>query len=394
MAEFDHYDVVIIGGAMMGASVAWHLACASDFQGRILVIERDPSYASAGTSLSNSCIRQQFSTEVNVRVSQYGVDFVRSFRELVAGDAPDIPFHEFGYLYLADTAEFADQLRVNQALQAGLGAGTVILEPDEIAARFGFFDLSGIKLASFGTRDEGYFDAISMFDSWRRMARRAGVEFMQGEVCAVHHGGARVISVGLESGEIIGCGTVVNAAGTRGAQVAALAGLDIPVEARKRYTYVFDAQNPLPQVLPLTVDPSGVHIHSDGALYMAGGAPDNDVAVAPDDFGVDHDLWEEKFWPAIATRIPAFEAVKLVNSWLGHYAYNRLDQNAIIGAHPGMENFIFVNGFSGHGLQQAPAMGRGVAELICHGCYRTLDLSELGVERVLLGRGLRETAII
>lgn len=389
------YDVVTIGGAMMGSAVAWYLSCASDFQGRILVVERDPTYEFASTSHTNSCMRQQFSSAVNIRISQYCADFIRNFRDHICDhNAPDIHVHNFGYLYLADTDAFANHLRRVQGVQASLGAGTQILTPDQIAERFPFYDLSGIILGSFNNVDEGYFDGATIFDWWRRMARRAGVEFLTGEVCGITRNGAQIDSVTLKSGAVISAGTVVNAAGPRGADVAAMAGLDLPVEPRKRYTYVFDAQVPLGQDLPLTVDPSGVHVRTDGAYYMVGAAPDNDAPVAPDDFTFDHGLWENKVWPALANRIPAFEAIKVINSWVGHYAYNRLDQNAIIGPHPDVENFIFLNGFSGHGFQQAPAMGRGVAELITHGDFRTLDLSELGIGRILRGGGALETAVI
>jgi glycine/D-amino acid oxidase-like deaminating enzyme len=135
-------------------------------------------------------------------------------------------------------------------------------------------------------------------------------------------------------------------------------------------------------------------MRSDGQYYLCGCPPDDDPAVDFDDFHLDHAIWEDKVWPAIATRIPAFEAVKVINSWVGHYAYNTLDQNAIIGPHSQVSNFLFVNGFSGHGFQQSPAMGRGMSELITYGEYRTLDLSELGFERIAAGRPFLERAII
>jgi glycine/D-amino acid oxidase-like deaminating enzyme len=173
-----------------------------------------------------------------------------------------------------------------------------------------------------------------------------------------------------------------------------MAGLHIPVEPRKRFTFVFDAAQPLDRDLPLTIDPSGVHVRTDGAYYMAGCAPDDDCAVDYKDFDMDHTIWMDKAWPAIATRIPQFDAVKVVNEWVGHYAYNTLDQNAIIGLHPDMDNFIFVNGFSGHGLQQSPAMGRGVSELIIYGRFRTLDLTPLGCGRIVENKPLTEQAVI
>jgi len=142
------------------------------------------------------------------------------------------------------------------------------------------------------------------------------------------------------------------------------------------------------------VDPSGIHVRTDGRYYMCGGPPDHDPAVAFDDFAMDHSIWEEKLWPALAARIPAFESIKGINSWVGHYAFNTLDQNAIFGPHPEVDNFIFVNGFSGHGFQQSPAMGRGVSEIIAYGEFRGLDLSALSYERVLDNRPFLEKAVI
>jgi glycine/D-amino acid oxidase-like deaminating enzyme len=147
--------------------------------------------------------------------------------------------------------------------------------------------------------------------------------------------------------------------------------------------------------LPLTIDPSGVHMREvGGGTYMIGGHADHDPAVDFDDFAMDYGIWQDKIWPAIATRIPAFEAVKVISEWVGHYDYNTLDQNAVTGPHPRVQNFLFLNGFSGHGLQQSPAMGRGTAEWIIHGGYRTLDLSAFHYDRVAAGQGIVEGAII
>ena len=392
----SNYDVVIIGGAMMGASVAWFLSAHPGFDGSVLVVERDPSYEFSSTAHTNSCLRQQFSQPINVQVSRFGAQYVRNFRQFM-GDDPDVPdlhFHDFGYLYLAGTQDGADALRAAQAMQIQQGAATRLMTPEQMAQAYPFYDLSGIKLGSYGPVDEGYFDGGTMFDWWRRRARNAGVEYVQGEVTGIGTDGARVNAVLLADGTRITCGTVVNAAGPRAAQVAGMAGLSLPVEPRKRYTFVFEAARPLQCDLPLTVDPSGMHVRTDGAYYMAGHPPRTDGPVAPDDFVAHHDLWEDVVWPAIATRIPQFDALKLRQSWVGHYAYNTLDQNAIVGPHPDLANFLMINGFSGHGLQQSPAMGRGVAELIASGCYETLDLTPFVYDRIPAGRVLRERAII
>lgn len=382
---------------MYGASVAWWLSRNPDFDGSILVVERDPTYEFASTSHTNSCIRQQFSAEVNVKISQFGAEFIHGFKGFMQDDeAPEIVLQSDGYLYLADTAEFADTLREAQKTQQRLGAGTKFMTAEEIAQDYPFYNLDGIIGGNHNRIDEGYFDGGTIFDWWRRKARARGVEFLHNEVVAItaNATGARIESITLSSGEVISCGTLVNCAGPRAAHVARMAGLNIPVEPRKRYTYIFAAEKPLESVLPLTIDPSGVHMRSDGKYYLAGGRADDDPAVAFDDFSQDHAIWENKIWPALATRVPAFEAIKLINSWVGHYAYNVFDQNAIVGPHSSLKNFLFVNGFSGHGLQQSPAIGRGVAELICYGEYRTLDLTALGYERIEGSVPLHEKAVI
>ena len=394
----DSYDVVIVGGAIYGSSVAWFLTSNPDFDGRILVVERDPTYEFASTSHTNSCIRQQFSEPINVQISQFGAEYVKNFRSFMCNDpeVPSLRLHSFGYLYLADNEAFATVLRENQRIPAALGAGTKHITADEIAESYPFYNLDGIIAGNHNLIDEGYFDGNSLFDWWKRKAKQRGVEFLTNEVIAMNRNAAetQVESVILASGEVVACGTVVNCSGPRAALTARMAGIEIPVEPRKRFTFVFDAAQPLDRDLPLTIDPSGVHMRTDGKYYMAGCPPNDDGPVDHTDFTDDHAIWEDKVWPVLATRVPQFEAIKLRQSWVGHYAYNTLDQNAILGRHPQMQNFIFCNGFSGHGLQQSPAIGRGLSELITYGGYRTLDLSPLGYERVAENRPLIEKAVI
>jgi glycine/D-amino acid oxidase-like deaminating enzyme len=299
-------------------------------------------------------------------------------------------------MYLADNDAFANTLRESHKVQVNCGAGTRIMTADEIKIEYPFYNLEDIVVGSHNTVDEGYFDGGTLFDWWKRSAREKGVEYIDNEVVAMNRNsnGTRVESVVLKSGETISCDAVVNASGPRAVKTSRMAGIELPVEPRKRYTFIFDAAYPLDRDLPLTIDPSGVHMRTDGAYYLAGCPPDDDPAVDYDDFEQDFSIWEEKAWPAIANRIPQFEAIKLVNSWAGHYAYNTLDQNAILGRHTIVENFIFLNGFSGHGLQQSPAMGRGTAELITYGEYRTLDLSAFHYQRIERNEPFNEKAII
>ncbi len=391
----NSYDVIIIGGAIMGSSAAWFLAANRDFNGSVLVIERDLSYSTAASALSVSGIRHQYSNAINVNMSLYGTEFIRNF-ETSLGNDPDVPpvsFEERGYMFLA-SADKAHILRENQAVQAGCGAATVLMTPDEITQKFPFYNLDDIELGSFNGSGEGWFDGYGMMQSFQRMARKGGVEYIANEVVGIERNGNRIISVTLKSGEVIGCGILVNAAGTRAPLLARMADIALPIVPRKRSVFVFDCRESLGQPLPLTIDPSGVYCRSEGGLYITGKPPENDDDADLNDFDVDYAQFEQDIWPVLANRISAFEAIKMIRGWVGHYDYNLFDQNAIIGAHPEVGNFMFANGFSGHGLQQAPAVGRGLVELIVYGEYRELDLSELSYERILANEPFIEKAII
>ncbi|EXA36156.1 hypothetical protein FOVG_13255 [Fusarium oxysporum f. sp. pisi HDV247] len=394
------YDVVIIGGATSGSAIAWFLVSNPDFKGKVLVVEKDPSLAYSATQASNNCMRQQFATEINVKIAQYAAEFVKDFRKNLKCEdddgIPDIPIRNFGYLYLADTSEFAAVLEEDQKLQANCGSGTKMLSVDEIASQYPFFALDDIKTGSLNTVDEGAFDALGMVHGLRKKAQQLGVDYINNEVVGMTRVGNKVTSVTLKTGESINVGNVVNAAGTRAAEVSCLAGIDLPIEARRRYTYIFSVDEPLSQDLPLTIDPTGVHMRSYGKKdYLVGCPPIGpDVAVNPDDFSYAEDVWTLKMLPILKKRVPQFSTAKVTHSWMGHYEFNTFDHNAIIGPHNEVSNLSFCVGFSGHGSQQAPACGRGVAELITYGEFRTLDLSALSYGRIARNEPLMERAVI
>jgi glycine/D-amino acid oxidase-like deaminating enzyme len=183
---------------------------------------------------------------------------------------------------------------------------------------------------------------------------------------------------------------VVNAAGPRAASVAAMAGLDLPVVAVKATSFAFKAESPIADC-PIILDRVlAMQLKPEGELYVCA-APGGAMAAGPDDFDVDMDLFEQEVWPRVAARVPQFERLRLARGWVGHVEWNRLDGNPVLGRHPERDNLYFITGFSGHGVQHAPAAGRAIAELILHGEYRSLDLARFGYERVIRGEPYPET---
>ena len=395
LAGQKNYDVVIVGGAVNGSATAYFLANNPDFTGSILVIERDPSYAQSATALSSSSIRVQFSNPINIHISQYGAEFIRNFSETmqVGDEKPDLTFHENGYLFLADQKGY-DVLKRLHHTQTQNGAQIDLLNTQQLIQKFPWVNPDTLVGATYGRADEGWFDNYGMVNGFRRKARSLGAEYIDNEVVDILREGNKVVGIRLKTGETIGCGTLVNCAGTRGAKIARMAKLDIPVETRRRSLFVFNCRTPLEGKIPLTIDPTGVFFRPEGQFYLGGTYPKVDPEVDPEDFDVLHDEFDEEVWPVLAERVPAFEAIKVVNSWAGHYDYCVLDHNAIIGPHNEVSNFFFCNGFSGHGLQQAPAVGRGLSELIIYGKYRTLDLSPLSYQRIIENKPFLEDSVI
>jgi sarcosine oxidase len=395
MSQAERADVVIIGGAIMGSAVATFLAGRPDFDGRIVVIERDPTFRTSSTTLSAASIRQQFSTPLNIAISQFGIQLIKDPGRFLAvdGEAPTLDFVENGYLFLATDAGQA-VLESNHATQRSMGVAVELLTPAELRARFAWIATGDLAGASYGLADEGWFDAYALLQAFRRKARSLGVVERTGEVSALERDGDRISAVLLADGSRIDAGWVVNAAGPRAAQIAEMAGIGLPVRPRKRLVYHFEAPVSL-GAAPLTTDPSGIYFRPEGPAYLAGFSPLDGMAD-PDtlDLVADRGPFESFVWPALAHRVPAFDHLRLLDSWAGHYEVNTLDANGILGPHSVVRNLLFANGFSGHGLQQAPAVGRGLAEWIATGGYETLDLSPLGFDRIARGEPIRELNII
>lgn len=387
------YDVVIIGGGIVGSSAAYFLK-KQGFTGSIALIERDTSYAKGCTARSCGGIRQQFSTPENIRLSKFGLNILRHLKEEFGPEA-DVSFRELGYLILA-SENGRTILEENHAVQIANGADNVLLDPEGLAKQFPWLVTDGLALGCFGRSGEGWLDPYSLMSLFRKAAVAKGVTLIQGEVASLRKAAGKAVSLTLADGREIVCGTIVNAGGTGAGALARMAGIDLPVGPRKRYVYVLDCPGASEALhrAPLTVDISGIYFRPEGQQFICGLSPEEGDEPREMDWEVDYAWFEERIWETLAARVPAFEAIKVVNAWVGHYDYNALDQNAVIGPHPELSNFLFANGFSGHGLQQGPGAGNAIAELILHGSYRTIDLARFGFERIAKNAPLFERNVI
>ncbi len=376
----------------MGSALAFWLT-RLDPRVSVTVIERDPTYTRASSALSAASIRQQFTTPVNIQIARASIDFLRSAIEFLAVDGaqPDIGLTEAGYLYLATNAT-AESLRRAHAIQTQHGAPVALLGPEQLAERFPWLETSDLAAGTLGLAGEGWYDGYLLLTAFARKARSQGARFVRGEVATVEVQASRVVAVSLADGSRLECGYLVNAAGPWARSVARLAGVDLPVFARRRTVYVVSCPTPL-RPFPLLIDTSGFWMRPEGTAFIAGLPPG---AVDPDDAPLEpeYEAFESQLWPALAARVPAFEAARLERAWAGYYEMNVFDHNGIVGLHPRLRNLGFLNGFSGHGMQQGPIVGRGLAELLLHGHFTSMDLSSLSFERLERGQPLLELNVI
>ncbi|KDO33569.1 hypothetical protein SPRG_01596 [Saprolegnia parasitica CBS 223.65] len=411
MASSKVRDVLIVGGGVMGCSTAYHLAAKAAGSLRITVLERSFAYKRTSAVLSAGGIRMQFSEKPNIEMSQYGLSFLRNAPTALAvpgHDPVDVNFVQNGYLFLA-TEKGQATLSNNHAVQRSVGAPVELFTPEKLSQRFPWLATNDIVAGALGVRDEGWFDPWAYLTGLKRKCAHLGVEFIEGELdgpMTVANDTIERVTIKTTNGDGVSItpGHVVNASGAWAQWVASAAGVnDLPVRARKRTIFVFQCPEAATWTgdacSPLVVDPSGVYFRPEGCSgqFICGVSPDaaNDPDCESDDvLQPDYALFDDVIWPTIANRVPAFEAIKMVNAWAGFYDYNTFDHNAIIGQHPDRKNFYCINGFSGHGLQQSPAAGRGIAELILDGGYTSLDLSCFGLERVRANQPFFEKNIV
>ncbi len=388
--------VVVIGGGAVGAAVALFCKRLGGAAVDVQVVEPDPGLARASSALSAGSVRQQFSNAINVQMSLFGHAVISQATDWlgVDGQPVHVGWVPGAYLFCASAAGAA-ALRHNHAVQRAAGAQVALLPPAALAARLPWLNTTDMALASLGLAAEGWLDGFAFARALAAQARHLGALWLRDAVVGLQQHDGRLVAATLASGQVLQADAFVNAAGPWAGSVGALAGLPVPVFARRRTVFVFDCPTPLPPT-PLVVDGSGCWFRSEGSGFIGGwspGAGDPD----PDDMPLDQpDLaqFEERLWPALAQRVPVFEALRLRHAWAGYYEVHPLDHNALIGAHPLCANFWLCNGFSGHGLQHAPAAARGLAELMLTGAFQSLDLSAFSPQRVLAGQAFTELAII
>ena len=385
------YDIIIVGGGIMGCSSAYHLT-AADSNLKVAVIERDLTYSNASTTLSMANARIQFSLKENVQISLHALDVLEKFEEKMAVDdnIPSISYRREGNLFLVDEAARASAEQAF-ALQKGLGCDVEWWTLEDIREHFPLYEPKGFIGGTFGPKD-GHFDAYSVLMGYRAKARAQGARFIQDEVAGILAQGKQVAGVKLLSGETLSSGIVINCTGAWARDVAKTVGVDLPVYPVKRQIFALDTAVKPEHPLPLTILPSGLYFRSEiGGLILLGKSMEEDPVGY--NFSWDDKRFMELLWPELAEFVPAFDTLKLVRGWAGLYAENTLDGNAILGEWPEMKGFYLANGFSGHGLQQGPAVGRYLSELIT-AQTPTLDLSIFHPERILENRPLSEHGLV
>jgi glycine/D-amino acid oxidase-like deaminating enzyme len=384
-------DIIIVGGGVMGASIAYHLL-ADGFAGTVTIVERDPSYEFASTTRSVGGVRQQFSTEVNIRIGLYSVEAYERFDQEMAldGEPAHAEFQQRGYLFLADESNWA-VLNAQYRLQRSLGVEVELLGPEEIRRRLPHLRVERLRGGFWGKR-AGYLDPYGVLQGYLRKARSLGAAYLHAEVVRILRRGRRVVGVETQDGRQLVGDEVVLCAGAWSGELAATAGAPLPVQPIPRMVYCFDPAEKFDYELPLVIDPEGLYFrHESGRQVLTGKARPEEPGFR---FQWDRDYFMEDLWPRLAQWVPSFECLKLIRGWAGLYAVCTLDENALLGRYPGLEGLYVATGFSGHGLQQAPAVGKGISELIRTGRYETLDLSPLGVERILTGKAERERGVV
>lgn len=385
----NNYDVIMVGGGVMGCAIAYYLLKA-DSRLNVALIEQDPTYARASTPLSDGNTRLQFNIKENIQMSLYGLEVLASFAEDMAvdGDKPDVAFRQQGNLFIIDEAS-REESQQGLALQQSLGAAVEWLTPDEIRQIYPLYNLAGCVGGTLGRLD-GTMSPLAVLLAYKKKAIALGAHFIQAEVSELLKNQNRISGVKLASGDTLAAPVVVNAAGPWAAKIAQTVGVNLPIQSIKREVTVVETPARPDKILPAIFFPSGLYgIHEGEGLFMWGKSLADDP-ITYDDFTWERSRFEELLWPELVELIPAFDRLKVVRGWAGLYEVNTFDGNAILGEWPELNGFFLANGFSGHGFQQCHAVGRYLAELITTQ-PPTLDLSIFSPRRILENKPVFES---
>jgi glycine/D-amino acid oxidase-like deaminating enzyme len=386
----ETYDVVIVGGGVIGSSTAYHLMAAEPL--KVAVIEKDPTYAKASTSLCIGNVRIQFNLKENIQISQYAYEFMEDFEEKmeVDGDRPKISWHRDGNLFLVEEQDKATAEN-DLAMQKELGCNVEWWSKRKIKERLTQCNLDNYAGATYGP-DEGTMDPYAVLMAFKTKARSLGAEFKTDEAVEISTERGSVTGVKLSSGNELTAKIVLNCAGPWAGELAKTAGLEIPVVPIKRQVFAVDPKVKQDSLPRLTVLPSGLYMarETGGLLLVSKTMAEDPIGF---DFSWDDKRFTEIVWPELAEFIPDLDTLKLMRGWAGLYAVNTLDANAILGEWPELKGFYLANGFSGHGFQQAAAVGRHMVELIT-GVDPSLDLSVFGTERIIENKPIVTNVIV
>lgn len=383
------YDVIMVGGGVMGCATAYYLL-KFDPTLKVALVEKDPTYEKASTPLSDGNIRVQFNVKENILMSMYGLEVLKTFAtDMAVGDEkPDVGFRQQGNLFIANEAS-QEEARAGLALQQSLGCQVEWLEPEQIKQVYPFYNLEDCAGGTLGHQD-GSMSPLDFLLAYKKKAVSMGAAFIHAEVSAVLRKGNRVMGVRLTNGDILSAGSVVNSAGPWAPKVAMTANVSLPILPTKRQVFVLETEARSEKILPAIFFPSGLYLFHEGAGHFTCGKSLQTDPVGYDDFEWDRRVFEEQLWEELVGYLPAFDRLKVTQGWAGLYEMNTFDGNAILGEWPELKGFYLENGFSGHGFQQAPAVGRYTAELILDRPL-SLDLSNFNASRILENKPLPES---
>lgn len=388
MQEFE--DVVVIGGGVIGSSIAYFLLSSDDFSGSVTVIDiesviADPQWSS---------LRQQFSTPENIQMAQFAAEFFGGISGFLgSADNPvNLNFRETGFLFLVGDEDIARMYGVN-GLQKQYGVPVGLLDTDDLLRGFPWINTEGLAGGSLGLSGEGAFDGEKLLSAYREKAVTLGARYVSGKVISLDTRNARINSIELTDGQRVSADVFINSAGSGAAAISRLAGIELAISRRKRQVFSFSCRTGIGDC-PFITDPSGVNLRREGSVYYSSCLPPVKHESFNTDSRIDYAWFEEHIWPILSHRIPAFRNITMEGAKTEYFGYNLLDQNPVIGPHPDLGNFLFAAGFLDYSAQASPAVGRAIAELLCFGEFRSLDLSRFSFSRMVTGDAILEHNVL